>query len=507
MKRSTNNDQPFEGAVSCEADEDELVSALQEYRGLLDEGACPDRQRFLKKYSHIAAALAECLDSLDFLQNVAPQLSREDDSSARDSHAIPDLHAAIGDFRIIREIGRGGMGVVYEAEQLSLSRRVALKVLPFAAMLNPRQLQRFKNEALAAAQLDHPHIVDVFGVGCDRGVHYYAMRYIDGHTLAEVVRQLRAARSTSDLPDSKPASRSAGRHQPRAEQGDALVAEQPQSERHTQPITSISTNGSAAEPRFFRVLARLAADLAGALEHAHEHGVVHRDIKPSNLILDHQGKPWVTDFGLAQIETNQTLTISGDLIGTLRYMSPEQLLARRVSIDHRTDIYSLGVSIYELITLQPAFSGDDRQELLRQISFDEPPAARSINPAAPVELETILLKSMAKNPADRYASAGDMRDDLKRFLADQPILAKRPSWIDRASKWSRRHRWAVVWAVVALGLISLISSIATLRMAGLLKRAEVAEDHLRDEKAMAEFREAQARRSEQISVVAVSSSR
>ena len=190
-------------------------------------------------------------------------------------------------------------------------------------------------------------------------------------------------------------------------------------------------------------MAELGIQAAEALDHAHALGIVHRDVKPANLLVDGRGSLWVTDFGLAHIQSDARLTMTGDLVGTLRYMSPEQALAKRVVVDHRTDVYSLGATLYELLTLEPAFAGTDRQELLRQIAFEEPKPPRRINRAIPAELETIVLKAMEKNPADRYATAKELADDLRRFLADEPILARRAGVVRRLRKWGRRHpaRW------------------------------------------------------------------
>ncbi len=201
-------------------------------------------------------------------------------------------------------------------------------------------------------------------------------------------------------------------------------------------------------------MARLGIQSAEALDYAHQMGIVHRDVKPANLLVDAEGRLWVTDFGLAQIQSDARLTMTGDLVGTLRYMSPEQALAKRVVVDHRTDVYSLGATLYELLTLEAAYSGNDRQELLRQISFEEPRPPRRWNRAIPQELETIVVKAMERNPADRYASAQELADDLRRFLDDRPIMARLPSWRQVAQKWARRHRAAVTAATACL-LVSL----------------------------------------------------
>ena len=313
----------------------------------------------------------------------------------------------LGDFQLVCEIGRGGMGVVYEAEQISLGRRVALKVLPFAAALDARQLQRFKNEAQAAACLHHTNIVPVFGVGCERGVHYYAMQYIEGQTLAAIIKNLRNGKDA------------------------ACRASAPNSAIDMAAAPAQATEAPAALPAHVRAAALLGMQAAFALEHAHQLGVVHRDIKPANLLVEAgsaiapQGngaeaggtRLWVTDFGLAHCRQGQVgLTVTGDLVGTLRYMSPEQALARPIGVDHRTDLYSLGATLYEFLTLEPAFDGHDRHELLRQIAIEEPRPLRKVNKAVPADLETIVLKAMAKNPGERYATAQEMASDLRAVL-------------------------------------------------------------------------------------------
>jgi serine/threonine protein kinase/Flp pilus assembly protein TadD len=362
------------------------------------------------------------------------------------------------------------MGVVYLAEQLSLGRRVALKVLPFAAALDARQLQRFKNEAQAAAQLHHTNIVPVYFVGCERGVHYYAMQYIEGQTLAAAIRDLRQqagleaggagppAGGSPSLAEELVSGRWAGvgAADPQVTTAYAAprVAGAP-ADDPSAPVTAVlSTEPSIRGPAFFRTVAGLGVQAAEALEHAHEMGVIHRDIKPANLLVDGHGHLLVTDFGLAHCQSQAGLTMSGDLVGTLRYMSPEQALAQRVLVDHRTDIYSLGVTLYELLTLRPAFGGTDRQELLRQIAFEEPVRPRRLDQKVPAELETVVLKALEKNPADRYATAQELAEDLRRFLEDRPIRAARPTVGQRMRKWTRRHQPVVRTAAAAVILMA-----------------------------------------------------
>jgi WD40 repeat protein/serine/threonine protein kinase len=439
-------------------DDPRLVQALEEYRSALDAGRRPDRQAFLARHPEIAEALADCLDGLEFVHAVAPELSQDGASALPDpsASAAAILTGTLGDFRILREVGRGGMGVVYEAEQISLGRRVALKVLPFASAMDAKQLQRFKNEAQAAAHLQHQHIVPVYYVGCERGVHFYAMPFIEGQTLAKVIADLRL--QIADLEKN-----AGGRHEPlagQATQDHPPARCDPQSQicnlqfemAATVPTAGLSTERSTRSAAFFRTVANLGVEAAEALEHAHQMGVIHRDIKPGNLMVDAGGHLWVTDFGLARLATDASLTMTGDLLGTLRYMSPEQALAKRVVIDHRTDVYSLGVTLYELLVLEPAYNGRSREEVLRQIAFEEPRPPRRLNRSIPAELETIVLKAIAKNPEERYATAQELADDLKRFLEDKPIKAKRPSLRQRAAKWARRHRTVVRAAMVVLAL-------------------------------------------------------
>jgi tetratricopeptide (TPR) repeat protein len=225
----------------------------------------------------------------------------------------------------------------------------------------------------------------------------------------------------------------------------------------TAPAAALSTERSTKSRAFFRTVANLGVQAAEALEHAHQLGVVHRDIKPANLLVDVRGNVWITDFGLALCQSQAGLTMSGDLVGTLRYMSPEQALGKRVTIDHRTDVYSLGATLYELLTLEPALPGTDRRELLRQIAFEEPCPLQRLNPAIPRELETVVLKAMAKNPEDRYATAQELADDFRRFLEDKPIRARRPTLVQRVRKWAHRHPGVVATATASLLLVSVIS--------------------------------------------------
>jgi serine/threonine protein kinase len=470
-----------------------LLSAAREYLAGLESGRPPDRSAFLARHAAVAAELAGYLDAMELVHGAGPgrplggraagdggptvlRLAGESQSDSPTFEATP-----LGDYRLMREVGRGGMGQVYEAVQLSLGRRVAVKVLPFAAALDADRLRRFKNEAHAAASLDHPNIVTVYAVGCERGVYFYAMQFIDGRDLAALIRDLRRQAGLAEEAEAE----ASGRREPAdaaavARSGDRATtpvvgtpvgARSPESpvvgarspdrvgarspDRAPPPAATTvqavgrSTHRTSSPAESFRTAARLALQAAEALHHAHQQGVVHRDLKPANLMVDAAGKLWVTDFGLAQVRNDPRLTTTGALIGTLRYMSPEQASGEQ-PVDHRTDVYSLGATFYELLALRPAFDGRDRAALLCQIAVDEPPPLRRVNPAIPTDLETIVAKAMAKAPADRYATAQALADDLRRFLDDKPILARRPSLLDKTYKWARRRRGLVLSAVALL---------------------------------------------------------
>ena len=397
--------------------QERLAEVLESYLDDLEQGRFPKAEDLIARHPDLAGPLRTHLSSLEFLHGATRELRSS-------GHAPPArgefCWKQLGDYAIVREIGRGGMGVVYEARQISLDRRVALKVLPFAAVLDQRQITRFYNEAQAAAHLQHPNIVPVFFVGCERGVHYYAMQYVEGQPLDVAIRQLRAMGDVATT---------------RMLCGDATEPDEA-ARLNSSTWRQFSTSASLKSGDYFRTAAKLGIEAAEALDYAHQCGVIHRDIKPSNLLLDDQGKVWITDFGLARFHASDHLTATGDVMGTARYMSPEQVSGRSGVVDQRTDVYSLGVTLYELTTLAAAFDGANRQEFYRRILEEEPRTPRQINPAIPVDLETILLKAMAKSPQDRYSTAKELAEDLKHFLEGEPVLARRASLADRAAKWA-----------------------------------------------------------------------
>jgi len=321
----------------------------------------------------------------------------------------------LGDFEIVREIGRGGMGVVYEAIQLSLNRKVALKVLLPGATPEQRDVERFQREARGAALLDHPRIVPIYAQGEEGGTYYYAMKLVQGRSLNHVIRDTR---------EKWEASYAAGRR------------------------TTLSQ-------QYFRTAARLIMEAAEALEYAHSQGVIHRDIKPHNLILTPEGHPVITDFGLARFLSAPSVTISGEMMGTPAYMSPEQVRAEQQAIDHRTDIYSLGVTLYEMLALDIPFRAETREAMLRQILLKDPAPLGRLNPRIPRDLETICHKAIEKDPGRRYQSAKLFAHDLRCFLEGLPIVARPIGPLGRLYRHALRRK--ALTAAIAGALLALIA--------------------------------------------------
>jgi eukaryotic-like serine/threonine-protein kinase len=274
--------------------------------------------------------------------------------------------------------------------------------------------------------LRHENIVPVHAIGCERGVHYYAMQFIEGQSLSAYLVQTRQAPSSP--PDST-----------------------------TLATAWLTTEGKSNRTSHWDWVATLGKQAAAALEQAHQSGVIHRDIKPGNLLLDTRGQLWIADFGLAQFSSDAGLTVTGELLGTLRYASPEQILGRRGVVNHQSDLYSLGATLYELLTLRPPFDGRDRHALLRQIADEAPTAPRSIVPDIPPPLETIVMKALRKDPADRYKSAQEMAEDLQRFLERRPILAKPMTVAEQFWSWVRRHPTLSLVSASCLILIAVCS--------------------------------------------------
>ena len=429
---------PLPSSLAAKEVENLLAEVVDEFMDRIRLGDQPDIEEYALRNPSIGKLLRELLPAL---QVMGPASLPANNASG--SAAVP---GCLGDFYILRQIGQGGMGIVYEAEQISLVRRVALKVLPFASTLDAKQLQRFQNEARAAAHMHHRHIVPVYTAGCERGVHYYAMQFINGQSLSALIQELRSRRAENE---SSGALRS------------KLSTPFAASDNTTPRPGTFVTEHTATEAEFFRTVASWGQQAAEALEHAHQLGIVHRDIKPANLMIEGRDHLWITDFGLAHLQGDNDLTLTGDLLGTLRYMSPEQAQAGRNRVDHRTDIYSLGVTLYELLTLEPAFAGSDRHDVLRRIAVEEPTLPRRLNPAIPTELEIILLKATAKFAGERYPTAQEMADDFGRFLEDKPIRARRPTLMQKVKRRLRRNK-SIVVTVGVCAVVMLVFAVAFL---------------------------------------------
>ncbi|MDR3634046.1 MAG: serine/threonine-protein kinase [Isosphaeraceae bacterium] len=391
-------------------DRDPIDLLAEEYAARYRRGEDPAVEEYAARHPELADEIRRLLPAVAFLERGKRGGTELDVTAVLGSGEIPALTDPLvghyGENRVVRELGRGGMGIVYEAVQEPLGRRVAVKVLPRHAMGDARNRQRFFREAKAVARLDHPHIVPIHALGEQDGLPYYVMPLIDGCGL------------------------------------DRLLAD-PKAVTPAEPA-----------PRALWV-ARLGLQAAEALAYAHGQGVLHRDIKPANLLLDASGTLWLADFGLAKFADDLSLTAVGDLPGTLRYLAPECL---HVEADARSDIYSLGLTLYELLVGRPAFGEVDRVRLLRQVESQPIPAPASLMSGLPRDLDTILLKATAREPAARYATAGDLADDFQRFLDGRPIRARRTSVPERLVRWCRRNP-----VVAALGGTSVVLALIAIR--------------------------------------------
>jgi serine/threonine protein kinase/WD40 repeat protein len=418
-------------------------SFLRRYRA----GERPSAAEYVARYPELSDQVRDLLSALVLMEQDPPVGGRSSDTSA--GHA--DLTGQqLGDYRIVREIGRGGMGVVYEAVQESLGRHVALKVLSTGLHTAGQFLERFRREAKAAAGLHHTNIVPVFGVGEHQGTHFFAMQFIAGRGLDAIVtevRQRQQDQAATTVPP-KPGAAKSTLRLPAAE-----ATPVPCTALESPPAEKPSELSDLPHGQYVRAVVQVVIQAADGLHHAHQNGVFHRDIKPSNLLLDARGTVWITDFGLAKTAGNDDLTATGDLVGTLRFMAPERF---RGESDARSDVYALGATLYELLTLRPAYADTDRLRLIERIQRTDRVRPRQVDSRLPLDLETIVLKAMEPEPAARYATAAELAEDLRRFVADRPIRARRPSALEQLNRWRRRNPMlAALTATVALLLVLL----------------------------------------------------
>jgi serine/threonine protein kinase/WD40 repeat protein len=467
-------------------------------------GDRPPLRDYTDRYPEIADEIRDLFPALLVMENLKP--ADEEQPLVDASGPSQQQPTQLGDYRIIREVGRGGMGIVYEAEQISLGRHVALKVLPRQLLLDWRQKQRFDREARAAAKLHHTNIVPVFGNGEQDGLNYYVMQFIQGRGLDQLLDELRQmpsrlrescqppADQESHVPDlaGAPVSELArslllgtfdrttsGSQQPdRAEDAqlprpEATRQQSTVAPRQSETATArtadthslsgsavLSGSSGAGSPQnakhrtYWQGVAQIGAQVASALQYAHDQGILHRDIKPSNLLLDLRGTVWVTDFGLAKSSDQPELTHTGDILGTLRYMPPEAFEGK---MDPRSDVYSLGLTLYELLALTPAFDGHDRHKLMKQVTTSEPARLEKLNPDIPRDLATIVHKAIDRDRNRRYQTAVEMQGDLERFVADEPVKARPLSLRERAWRWCRHN--PIVAVLSSLLLLMLVAGL------------------------------------------------
>jgi len=493
-----------------------LTRLADEFAARYRAGERPSLQEYIDRYPELADEIHELFPAMVEIEQV-----KGDHEEAAEKTAAPPPFARrqLGDFRIIRQVGKGGMGIVYEAEQVSLGRHVALKVLPKSMLVDANAKRRFKREAKSAAKLHHTNIVPVFGVGDQHGMPYYMMQFIQGLGLDEVLEELKRLQTANVRPGtflegelrvlrnvgqlSNPSAEE--RHVETLTKGALSAAKVARSlltgefrsplDQDDEPTAPVTVEGACKEqegadaPRspalsdsftpsspsvvlpgrsrdgsksrhrkqtYWQSVASIGAQVANALEYAHKQGVQHRDIKPSNLLLDTQATVWVTDFGLAKADDQQNLTHTGDILGTLRYMPPEAFEGKT---DARSDVYSLGLTLYELLAFRPAFDEKDRNRLIKQVTHEEPARLSKLNRQVPRDLETIVHKAIDKDPKQRYGSAGALAEDLQRFIEDEPINARRASHTERLWRWCRRNPLmaglasAVFWLLAATAVV------------------------------------------------------
>ncbi|MFO0892678.1 MAG: serine/threonine-protein kinase [Isosphaeraceae bacterium] len=461
-------------------DQGPIEALLDEFVDRLRRGESPRIDEYEAGHPDHARRIRELFGAAEAIERAARR--RKSLPSRADAPSMPIDH--LGDFRLIREIGRGGMGIVYEAEQQSLGRRVAVKLLPQAALLKPRSLRRFEREARTAARLHHTNIIPVFGVGAQDSHHYIVMQLIRGVGLDRILLQIAGRATPGGLIARDPAGEAAddgiavarallrGEYS-RAETssgssslpGEGSTQEDPTPGRHERNGPDGGTSDPARDvelpatgPRYWESVARVGLQAARALEYAHGRGVLHRDIKPANLLLDLRGVVWVGDFGLAKAGDDDEASRTGDLAGTVRYMAPERF---RGEADARSDVYGLGLTLYEMLTLRTAYEPAPPMAMMHRIASEPPPHPLVLNPRLPADLVNVVLKAIAREPSDRYGSARELADDLERFLEDRPIHARRVGLVERAWRWSHRNRAVAGAAATVVASLAMVAAMAS----------------------------------------------
>ena len=538
----------------------------EEFAERFRQGERPKPQEYADRYPEFADQIHDLFPAMVMMEEIAPDSG---DSvvilAAAERRSSPQHPTQIGDFRIVRQAGRGGMGVVYEAEQVSLGRHVALKVLPQLA--DTKQKRRFEREAKAAAKLHHTNIVPVFGVGEENGISYYVMQFIQGLGLDDVLNELRQLQNADGSAATTPRELKVSRVTPGSDvnrtykttapelsaaevarslltgqfenepsdQDDQREAEQDVGHAALQQVTAtatlesmtptssgdstdsnssgsfslsssaLSSSGSGEiipskrRPQtYWQSVAHLGRQVAEALQYAHDQGVLHRDVKPGNLLLDLRGTVWVTDFGLAKANDQQDITHTGDIFGTLRYMPPE---AFETKTGAQGDIYSLGLTLYELLALRPAFRDRDRQQLVKHITTGDLTPLNKLNPAVPRDLVTIVHRAVERNPRDRYQTAAQLAEDLQHFVDDEPIKARRITLTERFVRWSRRNKGLASSLAALVGLLIAIA-VGSVLMAGYYQKLADRNASLADRNASLVEEKSEALQKEEVALAA-----
>jgi eukaryotic-like serine/threonine-protein kinase len=537
-----------------------LTRLADEFAARYRAGERPSLQEYIDRHPALAEDIRELFPAMVEIEQV-----KEDHQNAAGQAQAPTAPALrqLGDFRMLRQVGKGGMGIVYEAEQVSLGRHVALKVLPKNMLLDLQAKRRFEREAKSAAKLHHTNIVPVFGVGEHDGLPYYVMQYIQGlgldavldglnhikpggstalaagevrfsgcgTTAAEMARSL----MTGAFPHAKDSlgeectlgAVTVGFDAPGQDEDtglrsgdDATLAASPSdtdtphsvrlSDSFNLSASSLSfpgpssgVSGRKTGPRketYWHRVANIGRQVADALDYAHKQGILHRDVKPSNLLLDMRGTVWVTDFGLAKVAGPgaDDLTHTGDIVGTLRYMPPESFEGKS---DARSDVYSLGLTLYELLAMRPAFAEKDRNKLIKMVTAEEPMRLDKVKPEIPRDLVTIVQKTIEKEPGRRYATAEELAADLQRYIDDEPILARRQTELERCVRWAR-HNPGIAALCAVLAAVLVTATIASVIVAGRMARTAANEERERaraeEAKTIAEKSSAKAREAERL---------
>ncbi len=501
----------FPEALATESDFELLDRIVAHFTAALRSGTYPAIADYQERFPHLSEEIEEMLSSVAMIEQLKGESESQPAPNNKKLFDKVSQLTRIGKYKLVQEVGRGGMGIVFQAVHESLGRQVAIKVMPTPLTNAEKYIERFKREAQSAAKLHHTNIVSVFGVGEDEGFHFYVMDFVQGQSLSELVFGLNQTKSSharanpadSDQLDSNPntgngitptaleiATDSTRSQISGLNSDDSFVTVTPQA-NDTEADEARATNSSGKQsssgaafgglsqnsgtyrqeiptqaatnsdnPKYFRWAARIGASISDALAYAHSNKILHRDIKPSNLMLDERGVVWVTDFGLAKDNSSElNLTQTGDVIGTPQYLAPESLEGK---YDQRSETYCVGLTLYELVTLEPAYTPGSTAEVIRAIATTTPTSPRKLNRRIPIDLSTIIDKAVSRDPRLRYQTAEDLRSDLMAFVEDRPISARPPMFFETAFRWARRNPLPAILSALSALLLALVAVVASI---------------------------------------------